>query len=344
MRALPGVIGVDTFRGTRILHGGRPAFAAGVDFGVQARLGNLQFVHGRAGELLSAARSRGGVVVSESFASHHRVRAGDRLALATPSGVASLPVLGVYRDYTTDAGGVLMDAALFERLWRAHRIESLAVYAAPGVRVDDLRAAVLAAARDDDLVLNATPNRELRARALQVFDQTFQITFALQAIAILVAVLGVASTLTALILQRGREIAVLRAVGAQRGQVQRMVLVESVAIGPERRAARVRVRPGAGDDPDSRDQPPVLPAGPSARTSKRGCFSAPGAHGGERGAGRHRAGTAGGDPRGRRSHADGLMRPRRAWRARCSPCWRWPRAPVRRPRPRVRSSATATAW
>jgi putative ABC transport system permease protein len=64
-----------------------------------------------------------------------------------------------------------------------------------------------------------------------VFDQTFQITFALQAIAILVAVLGVASTLTALILQRGREIAVLRAVGALRSQVHRMVLVESAAIG-----------------------------------------------------------------------------------------------------------------
>src|SRR5262249_42111432 len=147
------------------------------------------------------------------------------------SGVVSPKVLGIYYDYTTDAGGVLMDAALFERWWRARRIESLAVYAAPSVQIDELRAAVLAAARDDDLVLNATPNRELRARALQVFDQTFQITFALQAIAILVAVLGVAGTLTALILQRGREIAVLRAVGAQRGQVHRMVLVESVAIG-----------------------------------------------------------------------------------------------------------------
>jgi putative ABC transport system permease protein len=230
VRALPGVTGVDTFRGTRILYGERPAFAAGVDLGVQSRLGNLQFVHGRARELLTAARTHDGVVVSESFASHHHVNAGDRIALATPSGIARLPVLGVYYDYTTDAGGVLMDATLFERLWRTRRIESLAVYAAPGVSVDALRAAVLAAA-GHDLVLNATPNRELRARALQVFDQTFQITFALQAIAILVAVLGVASTLTALILQRGREIAVLRAVGAERSQVHRMVVVESVAIG-----------------------------------------------------------------------------------------------------------------
>jgi putative ABC transport system permease protein len=57
------------------------------------------------------------------------------------------------------------------------------------------------------------------------------VTYALQSIAILVAVLGVAGTLTALILQRGREIAVLRAIGASRGQVQGIVLVESGLIG-----------------------------------------------------------------------------------------------------------------
>jgi len=81
------------------------------------------------------------------------------------------------------------------------------------------------------LTMSATPNQELRARVLEVFDQTFQVTYALQSIAILVAVLGVAGTLTALILQRGREIAVLRAIGASRGQVRSIVLVESGLIG-----------------------------------------------------------------------------------------------------------------
>jgi putative ABC transport system permease protein len=230
VRALPEVRAVDTFRGTRFLYGGRLAFAAGVDFDVQRDFGSLQFTRGRSRQVLAEAETRRGFLVSESFAHHHRTRIGDSLTLETPSGRVSRPVLGVYYDYSTDAGAVLMDRALFERLWRTHRVESLAVYAAAGVDVTRLRARVLAAA-GPGLVLSATPNQELRARVLQVFDQTFQVTYALQAIAILVAILGVAGTLTALILQRGREIAVLRAVGATRGQVRGIVLVESGLIG-----------------------------------------------------------------------------------------------------------------
>ncbi|TMQ71387.1 MAG: FtsX-like permease family protein [Candidatus Eisenbacteria bacterium] len=221
---------MDTFRGTRFLHRGRLAFAAGVDLDVQRRLGSLQFTRGDAARVLAVTLARQGVVVSESFAHHFRTHVGDRLELETPRGRIARPVLGIYYDYSTDAGAVLMDRALYERLWRTRRIESLAIYARPGTDVAALRARVLALA-GPGLVLNATPHQELRARVLQVFDQTFQVTFALQAIAILVAILGVTGTLTALILQRGREIAVLRAIGATRGQVQGIVLVESGLIG-----------------------------------------------------------------------------------------------------------------
>jgi len=227
--ALPGVRAVDTFRGTRFLHRGRWAFAAGVDLDVQQALGHLQFTRGTARDVLATARAREGVVVSESFAYRFHTRIGDELTLETPSGRVTRPVVGIYYDYSTDAGAVLMDRALFESLWRVRRTESLAIYAAPGTDIAELRRQVLAAG--PDLVLSATPNQELRARVLEVFDQTFQVTYALQSIAILVAVLGVAGTLTALILQRGREIAVLRAIGASRGQVRSIVLVESGLIG-----------------------------------------------------------------------------------------------------------------
>ena len=230
VRALPGVIAVDTFRGARILYRERLTFVAGVDFEVQRRLGNLQFTRGAAREVLAAARARRGAVVSESFSTHHRVQPGDTVRLATPTGEARLPVAGVYYDYSTDAGGILMDAPRFEELWGARRVESLAVYLAPGVAAEQARLRVIEAG-GPGLVLSATPNQSLRRRVLEVFDQTFQITYALQAIAILVAVLGVAGALTALILQRGREIAVLRAVGALGSQVRKMVLVESGLIG-----------------------------------------------------------------------------------------------------------------
>jgi putative ABC transport system permease protein len=229
-RDLPGVTAVDTYRAVQTSYGGRIAFVIGIDFAVQAEHGRLQFVGGAAASILERARRRDTVVVSESFAFRHRVRPGETIALRTPTGAHTLEVEGVYYDYSTDAGAVMMDYRLYERLWNERRVESLALYLAPGIDVPDARRRFISAV-GDRLVMHVTPNQSLRSRAMTIFDQTFRITYALQAIAILVAVLGVVSTLTALVLQRGREIGVLRAVGALRGQVRSMVLVESALIG-----------------------------------------------------------------------------------------------------------------
>ena len=56
---------------------------------------------------------------------------------------------------------------------------------------------------------------------LRIFDSTFAITYALELIAIVVAMLGVAGTLLTLVLERRRELSMLRLIGADRRQVQR---------------------------------------------------------------------------------------------------------------------------
>lgn len=229
-RALPGVEAMDTYRGTQITHGGRIAFAAGIDFEVQRDHGHLDFVGLSAREAFQRALDTGGCIVTESFAHRHGVARGDTLRLRVPAGAVALPVAGVFFDYSVDAGAVLMDRRLFARLWRDDRTESLALYLESGADPQAVRRALLDVA-GPGLFLQATPNRALRARVLEVFDQTFRITWALQAIAVIVSVLGVAGSLTALILQRGREIGVLRAVGALRSQVRTMVLVESGLLG-----------------------------------------------------------------------------------------------------------------
>ncbi|HYM80676.1 MAG TPA: FtsX-like permease family protein [Candidatus Limnocylindria bacterium] len=230
VRQVPGVLAVDSYRGVRIRHDGRPTFVAGIDFAVQRRHGRLTFVSGENPDVLGQALAQDAAIVTESFAHHHRVAAGDTIALATPSGLARVPVAGVFYDYSTDAGAVVLDRSRFAELWNDRRTESLALYLAPGADADQVRRRIVAAA-GTELLLRVTPNRALRERVLTVFDQTFQITYALQAIAVLVAMLGVVSTLTALILQRGAEIGVLRATGALRRQIHRMVLVESGLIG-----------------------------------------------------------------------------------------------------------------
>jgi len=229
LAGLPGVRAVDTYRGARIVHGGRPAWMVGIDFEVQRDAGQLAFLRGRSREVLDRALRQDAALVTESFAHHHGVREGDTLTIATVTGPARLPVAGVFYDYSTDAGAVLVDRRLYARLWNDDRVQSFALYLEPGADAAEVRARLLE--RADGLVLHVIPNRGLRARVLTVFDQTFQITWALQGIAVVVAVLGVVSALTALILQRGREIGTLRAVGALRAQVRRMVLTESALLG-----------------------------------------------------------------------------------------------------------------
>ena len=230
-RALPGVRAVDTYRGSRVTLDGKLAQIVGIEFAVQRTYGQLAFVGGaNARDVLERAVRNGGVIVTESFAHRHHVRAGDRVRLPAAQGPVELAVEGVFYDYSTDAGAVLMDRALYARLWRDDRTESLALYLDPGASVQGVREAFLRLAGPDRW-LHVTPNQELRRRVLKVFDETFRITWVLQAIAVLVSMLGVVSTLTTLVLQRGRELATLRAVGARAGQVRALVLAESALLG-----------------------------------------------------------------------------------------------------------------
>ena len=179
---------------------------------------------------LRAAVGTDAVVVSESFALKHGAAIGDRIVLDTPQGPRAFRVAAVYYDYSSDRGTVVMDAKTFADRYGPRRPVSLAVYLAPGADAEAVRDELLAAAGADRRLLIRT-NRTLRAEVLRIFDATFAVTWALQAIAVVVAVLGVAATLLTLVLERRRELAVLRLVGAGRARIRRMVVVEAAAIG-----------------------------------------------------------------------------------------------------------------
>ena len=230
-RRLPGVAAVDTYRASSIVLDSLLANVVGIEFAVQRAFGRLQFLGGDdSRRVLGRALAEHGVIVTESFAHRHHVRVGQMLGLPTPAGFARARVEGVFYDYSSDAGAVLMDRACYARLWGDDRTESLALYLTRGAREDSVRAAFVRLAGAGRL-LHLTPNQTLRKRVLLVFDETFQITWVLQAVAVFVSVLGVISTLTTLVLQRARELAVLRAAGALRRQVRTLVLVESGVLG-----------------------------------------------------------------------------------------------------------------
>jgi putative ABC transport system permease protein len=145
-------------------------------------------------------------------------------------------VAGVYRDYSNDRGTVLLDREAYLPLYGDSRVTAVAVAAEPGVEAESLRRRVLAAAQGR-FSLSISTNRELRREILKIFDQTFAVTRALEAIAVVVSILGIANALAASAVERRRSFGLLRAIGAGKPQVRRAILIEAGLTGATGTAA-----------------------------------------------------------------------------------------------------------
>jgi putative ABC transport system permease protein len=152
------------------------------------------------------------------------------VTVGTPAGRRSFQVAAVYRDYSNDRGTVLMDRGLYLSLFPDTRITSFAVLARPGQDAGELRRRILAAAQGR-YALSISTNRELRREVLVIFDRTFAVTRALEAIAIAVAVLGIANALVASAVERRRSFGLLRAIGASGVQIRRATQLEAFLTG-----------------------------------------------------------------------------------------------------------------
>ena len=167
--------------------------------------------------------------MSEPFAYKHRVRSGDVLTLALGGRNASFRVADIYYDYSSERGFIVMDRGTLLKYLPDEGSSNIAVYLKPGLSLDEGRSAVeRALAGRKVLVLS---NRSLRDGAIRVFDRTFAITYALEAVAVFVAIMGVSGALLALVIDRRREFGLLRFLGGANSQVRRIILFEAGLLG-----------------------------------------------------------------------------------------------------------------
>jgi putative ABC transport system permease protein len=227
---LPGVAGIDVFRAVEIPFRGRLTNLFATDLGDLTTHRRLRLLGGA--DRAALARTLPGatnVLVSEPFASKFGVGTGDVVRLPTAAGPVGFRIAAVYNDYSSDAGVVLLDLRTYRRLFRDPSLNSVAVYAAPGVDLMRLRSEIVRAVLP--LRIDVATNRELHELVVEIFDRTFAITYALDVVAIAIAVLGVVSTLFALVLERRREFGLLRYLGVTAGGVRVTVLTEAAGIG-----------------------------------------------------------------------------------------------------------------
>ena len=171
------------------------------------------------------------MLVSEPFARRRGVWAGDSVTVPTDTGRRAFPVAAVYADFGNDLGVVLMDEALFLRGFPRDRGPTgIALTAASGVAPEALVARARAAAEGSQRV-DVRSNRALREASLEVFDRTFLVTHVLRLLAVGVAFVGVLAALMALVLERRRELAMLRAQGMLPAEVRTMVVAQTALMG-----------------------------------------------------------------------------------------------------------------
>ena len=228
--SLPGVKAVDSFRALEIEYQGQPAVIAAVNGEVFLDMKVIRFTRGNPEAILNQFVAGQSVLVTESFSLRHGVEAGNRIRLNTPRGEREFLISGVFYDYSTDWGMILIERKLFQSLWDDETIHSAGIYLKKGVSLETFKE-MIRERYSKPYQLFLVSHRELRNEILNIFDQTFTITYSLELIAIFVAILGIINSLNALIIERKRDIGIFRAVGAFQNQVEKTVLIEAGMIG-----------------------------------------------------------------------------------------------------------------
>jgi putative ABC transport system permease protein len=179
------------------------------------------------------AYAPGAMSVPEGWAKTHKVTLGDRLGVAFTSGTTTqLTVRAITSDDTVfDRGAMYMNIADAKTYLPADKFPlNDMMFAAADPGRQSQAAAALKAATADYPQIKVRDQADYKTMIKQQLDQLLNMIYALLALAIVVAVLGVVNTLALSVVERTREIGLMRAIGLSRRQLRRMVRLESVVI------------------------------------------------------------------------------------------------------------------
>jgi putative ABC transport system permease protein len=172
-----------------------------------------------------------GILVSENFfMKNPNVKVGDLFQLDSPSGPIQFKILAKVRDFTSAEGVFYITRDVYKKFWRDTSVSGFWLYTEPGVPVLQVRDEI-----DRRLGkkygLTAYLNSDIRDSMKKLLDESFSYTKLIEWISLCVALLGLLNTILISVLERTREIGVLRATSATRGQIRRLILSESVIQG-----------------------------------------------------------------------------------------------------------------
>jgi putative ABC transport system permease protein len=170
------------------------------------------------------------LLMAENLARALGLHPGDKVNVPAPQGVREFEVYAVILDYSSDQGMVLMDLRWFAEGWQDELVDSMDVYFEDGVDHDNLVNVIRGHLGGvHGLFINS--NQGLRKEMSGAAESLFAYAKAPEFITLVVAIMGVIGTMLAAVLDRIREIGMLRAIGATRLQVALSLVSESGFLG-----------------------------------------------------------------------------------------------------------------
>ncbi len=171
------------------------------------------------------------IVAGQSWAASHQVSVGSSIPVKSFDGKAiTLKLVGIYQDNQL-AGSWLASGTFYREVTPTRLLNDIVVLvkAKPGTNLDTLRSGLLRAT-DPYVVVQVQDREEFKGTQAKQIDSLLAVLYGLLALAIVIAILGIINTLALSVVERRREIGMLRAVGMVRGQVRRTIYLESALI------------------------------------------------------------------------------------------------------------------
>ena len=167
--------------------------------------------------------------ISESVQDLYGYRAGDRIEVPLAGRAAPFFVAGVWRDYAHPGGALVIARSAYIAATGDRAATEGSIWSGPHTSAAALKAAIRTTLGGSD-ALEMLTTAQLRQRSLTLFDRAFAITYALEAIAVIIGLVGVSVAASSTALARRAQFGMLRHIGMLRRQVQAMLASESVIM------------------------------------------------------------------------------------------------------------------